>query len=60
MPFIQRRLKVDATLWRCIDVEATLYKRHVPTGMAVSAKPTVLFIIQSFTDKKRPWLDQEF
>ena len=20
--------------WRCIDVEPTLYKRHVPAGMA--------------------------
>ena len=26
MTFIQRRLNVDATSWRCIDVEATLYK----------------------------------
>ena len=25
---IQRRLNVDATSWRCIDVEATLYKRQ--------------------------------
>ena len=32
MTFIQRCLNVDATSWRCIDVEATLYKRHVPTG----------------------------
>ena len=32
MTLIQRRLNVDATSWRCIDVEPTLYKRHVPTG----------------------------
>ena len=32
MTFMQRRLNVDATSWRCIDVEATLYKRHVPAG----------------------------
>ena len=31
--FIQRRLNVDATSWRCIDVEATLYRRHVSAGM---------------------------
>ena len=30
---MQRQLNVDATSWRCIDVEATLYKRHVPAGM---------------------------
>ena len=30
MTLIQRRLNVDATSWRCIDVEPTLYKRHVP------------------------------
>ena len=33
MTFIQRRLNVDATSWRCIDVEATLYWRHAPAGM---------------------------
>ena len=30
--FIQRCLNVDATSWRCIDVEATLYRRHVSAG----------------------------
>ena len=30
MTLIQRRLNVDATSWRCIDVAATLYNRHVP------------------------------
>ena len=30
--FIQRRLNVDATACRCIDVEATVFKRHVPAG----------------------------
>ena len=34
MAFIQRRLNIDATSWRCIDVEATFYKRHVPAGPA--------------------------
>ena len=33
MAFIQRRLNVDATSWRCIDVEATLYRRHVSAGL---------------------------
>ena len=32
MTLIQCRLKVDATLWRCIDIEPTLHKRHVPAG----------------------------
>ena len=32
MTLIQRRLNVDATSWRCIDFEPTLYKRHVPAG----------------------------
>ena len=31
---IQRRLIVDATsCWRCIDVEAALYKHYVPAGL---------------------------
>ena len=29
---IQRRLNVDATSWRCVDVEPTLFKHHVPAG----------------------------
>ena len=33
MTFIQRRLNIDATSWRCIDVEATLYRSHVPAGI---------------------------
>ena len=32
MRFTQRRINVDAALWRCIDVNATLYKLHVPAG----------------------------
>ena len=32
VPLLQRRLNVDATSWRCIDVQPTLYKRHVPAG----------------------------
>ena len=33
MTLVQSRLKVDATSWRCIDVEPTLYTRHVPTAI---------------------------
>ena len=33
MTLIQRRLNVDATSGRCIDVEATLYRRHVSAGL---------------------------
>ena len=29
---IQRRPNIDATSWRCIDVETTLYKRRLPAG----------------------------
>ena len=29
----QRRINVDATSRRCIDVDPTLYKRHMPAGM---------------------------
>ena len=36
MTFIQRRLNVDATSWRCIDVEATLYRRLVSAGYILS------------------------
>ena len=43
MMFIQRRLNVDATSWRCIDVEATLYKRHVPAGYCTDKKVWRLF-----------------
>ena len=32
MKLIQHRLNVDATSWRCIDVEPTLYKRRMPAG----------------------------
>ena len=32
MTFIQRRFYVEATSLRCIDINATLYKRHVPAG----------------------------
>ena len=34
MTLIQRPLNVDATSWRCIHVEPTLYKHHVPAGKA--------------------------
>ena len=32
MTFVQRPIKVDATSWRCIDVDATLSQRCVPAG----------------------------
>ena len=32
MTLVQRRFNVDATSWRCIDVQPTLYKHHVPAG----------------------------
>ena len=28
-------------VWRCIDVEATLYKRHVPAGLFLSVNVSV-------------------
>ena len=33
LAFIQRRINVDATSLRCIDVDAMLYKRHVSAGI---------------------------
>ena len=36
MTLIQRRLNVEATSWRCIDVEATLYKRQVSVGCVIN------------------------
>ena len=33
MTFIQRRINVDATSWRCIDVDSTLSQRGVPAGL---------------------------
>ena len=36
--FLQCHLNVDATSWRCIDVQATLYKRHVSAGMITHKK----------------------
>ena len=38
MTFMQHRLNVDATSWRCIDVEATLYRRHVSAGCTARCK----------------------
>ena len=32
MLFIQRRINVSVTLWRCIDVNTTLYNRYVLAG----------------------------
>ena len=36
MTFIQRRINVDATSWRCIDVDATLFQRCVPAEFILS------------------------
>ena len=33
MTLIQRRINVDAASWRCIDINAKLYERHVSAGM---------------------------
>ena len=52
MTFIQRRLKVDATSQHCIDVEATLYKRHVPTGVYLSLELTSKRL--AFGNKEHP------
>ena len=38
MTFIQRCLNDDATSWRCIDVEATLYRLHVSARSEVSTR----------------------
>ena len=41
MAFIQHRINVSVTsltFWRCIDVNMTLYKRHVPTGKEVTTR----------------------
>ena len=32
MMFMQRRINVDATSWRCIDVDTTLPRRHMHAG----------------------------
>ena len=36
LTFIQRRINVDAASWRCIDVNAMLYKGQVPAGYIIS------------------------
>ena len=59
---IQRRHNVDATSWHCIDVVATLYKRHVPAGLS-GATDIVNYIwdstwekgIYHIDDQQRPW-----
>ena len=45
MTLIQRRLNVDATSWRCIDVEPTLYKRHVPAGSVLAGSSAFVFLM---------------
>ena len=38
MTFRQCRINVDTTSWRCIDLNATLYKRHVPAGFLYKSR----------------------
>ena len=45
MTSIQRRLNVDATSRRCIDVETTLYRRHVSAGYSLFLSLTKLVSI---------------
>ena len=56
MTSIQRRLNVDATSWRCIDVEATLYRRHVSAGIALytytDLSATSAFVIRFCTESR--------
>ena len=43
MTSIQRRLNVDAMSWRCIDVETTLYRRHVFAGTQLLHPHTLIW-----------------
>ena len=45
MTFIQRRINVDATSWRCMDVNATMYKGYVRIGCKFSALFSVIWHI---------------
>ena len=48
MTSIQRRLNVDATSWRCIDVEAMLYRRHVSAGFPLKwSRPVLHYLTRS-------------
>ena len=55
MKFIQRRTKVDATSWRCIDVDATLSQNRLPLGRHFSWKQPdlVLAIIFTYTTERK-------
>ena len=53
MTLIQRRLNVDATSWRCIDVEPTLYKRQVPAGNDTKRKSKYTMTESTQTTKER-------
>ena len=44
MTFIQSRLNVDATSGLCIDVEATLYRRHVAAGFILKKVDIYIYI----------------
>ena len=41
MTIIQRHINVNATSWRCIDVDATLYDRHVPKWRCIDVDATL-------------------
>ena len=38
MKFIQRRINVAATSWRCINIDTTLFQRCVPAGISCAVK----------------------
>ena len=45
MTFIQRCLNVDATSWRCIDVEVMFYKRNVPSWGLCFTKVWIVYFL---------------
>ena len=60
MTFIQRRINVDATSWRCIDVEATLCKRHVlaghmPDQIVIPHRCFCLFVLRFLRPGQSNW-----
>ena len=40
--FTQRRINIDVTSWRCIDVNVTLNKRNVPLGIFLNSCVNVM------------------
>ena len=43
MMFGQRRMNVDATSWRCIDINATMYRRHVPAEVCTGRHGSFIY-----------------